>query len=218
MIDHNPDPARYRLTKVRPHLSGAILAGGRSTRMGRDKAELKVALPSGERLTMLQLVHRGIEPVCDETLIVGGPERSGINAKRIADLHPAAGPLGGILSALVASSNDRVFVVACDMPFVNTRVIAGLAALVEDHDAVVPRVDGRLETLHAIYSVDCAVPIRIALEAGERRVRSFFASIDVRVVTEDEFAQIDPSGRSSVNVNHPGEFESAAASIQGGGD
>ncbi len=183
--------------------------------MGRDKAELRVRLPSGERISMLQLVHRALEAVCDETLVVGGPERSGISAAKVADIFPSAGPLGGILSALLASSNDRVFVVACDMPFLSSQVITGLASLVGDHDAVVPRVDGRFETLHAIYKTDCADTIRTVLDAGERRVRSFFSSIDVRVVTEDEFALIDTSGQSSVNVNDPEEFESAAARLRG---
>lgn len=204
------------MTDLMPSLSGAILAGGRSARMGRDKAELKLTLPSGERLTMLQLVHRALQPVCDETLIVGGPERPGIDGKKVADIFLDAGPLSGILSALSASSNDRVFVVACDMPFVNTQVIEGLAVLVGDHDAVVPQVDGRFETLHAIYKTDCVGAIRKVLEEGDRRIRSFFSLIDVRVVSEEEFARIDPSGHSSVNVNNPEEFESAASSLRAG--
>ena len=80
----------------------------------------------------------------------------------------------------------------------------------DDHDAIVPRIQGRFETLHAIYKTDCAAAIREVLDAGDRRVRSFFSLIDLRVVTEQEFALIDPSGRSSMNVNYPEEFESAA--------
>ena len=68
-----------------PRLTGAILAGGRSTRMGRDKAELMLTLPSGERLTMLELVNRTLESVCDETLVVGGPARAGVDARRVPD-------------------------------------------------------------------------------------------------------------------------------------
>lgn len=203
------------MNRLTPRLTGAILAGGRSRRMGRDKAELMLTLPSGERLTMLQVVHRALEPVCAETLVVGGPARAGVNARRVADQFPGAGPLAGILSALLESSNDRVFVVACDMPFVDTGTIKGLAALMDDHDAVVPRIQGRFETLHAIYKTDCAATIRKVLDAGDRRVRSFFSLIDLRVVTEEEFALIDPSGRSSVNVNYPDEFESAADRLRG---
>ena len=203
------------VTRLTPHLTGAILAGGRSTRMGRDKAELMLTLPSGERLTMLQVVHRALEPVCGETLVVGGPARAGVDATKVADMFPDSGPLGGILSALLASSNDRVFVVACDMPFVDTQAIKGLAALVGDHDAVVPRVDGRFETLHAIYKTNCAGAIREVLKAGDRRIRSFFSLIDLRMVTDEEFARIDVSGRSSMNVNYPEEFESAAHSLRG---
>ncbi len=206
------------VTRLTPRLTGAILAGGRSTRMGRDKAELKLTLPSGERLTMLQLVHRALEPVCDETLVVGGPARAGVDAKRVADMFPDAGPLGGILSALLASSNERVFVVACDMPFVDMQTVKGLAALVGSHDAVVPRINGRFETLHAIYKTDCAGAIREVLRAGDRRIRSFFSLIDLRVVTDEEFARIDPGGRSSVNVNYPEEFESAAGHLRDEGE
>ncbi|MCY3801388.1 MAG: molybdenum cofactor guanylyltransferase [Chloroflexi bacterium] len=196
-------------------LTGAILAGGRSRRMGRDKAELVLTLPSGERLTMLQQVHRALESVCDETLVVGGPARAGVDARRVADRFPGAGPLAGILSALLDSSNERVFVVACDMPFVDTQAIEGLAALMNDHDAIVPRIEGRFETLHAIYKTDCAAAIRKVLDAGDRRVRSFFSLIDLRIVTEEEFAVIDPGGRSSMNVNYPEEFESAADRLRG---
>ncbi len=206
------------VTRLTPPLTGAILAGGRSRRMGQDKAELKLTLPSGEQLTMLQLVHRALEPVCDETLVVGGPARAGVDAKSVADMFPDVGPLGGILSALLASSNERVFVVACDMPFVDTQAIKGLAALAGGHDAVVPRVDGRFETLHAIYKTDCAAAIREVVDAGDRRIRSFFSLIDLRVVTEEEFARIDASGRSSVNVNYPEEFESAAGRLRREGE
>ena len=219
---HHNIPKMHRgrapVTRLTPPLTGAILAGGRSSRMGRDKAELMLTLPSGERFTMLQLVHRALEPVCDETLVVGGPARAGVDAKRVADMFPDAGPLGGILSALLASSNERVFAVACDMPFVDTQAIEGLAALAGGHDAVVPRIKGRFETLHAIYKTDCAGAIRKVLDAGDRRIRSFFSLIDVRVVAEEEFARIDASGRSSVNVNYPEEFESAAGRLRGEGE
>ncbi|MCY4108784.1 MAG: molybdenum cofactor guanylyltransferase [Chloroflexi bacterium] len=206
------------MNRPTPCLTGAILAGGRSTRMGRDKAELMLTLPSGERLTMLQLVNRTLESVCDETLVVGGPARAGVNARRIPDRFPGAGPLAGILSALLAASSEHVFVVACDMPFVDSQAIKGLAALMDDHDAVVPRIQGRFETLHAIYKTDCAAAIREVLDAGDRRVRSFFSLINLRVVTEQEFALIDPSGRSSMNVNYPEEFESAADRLRGTND
>ena len=198
---------------VNQSISGAILAGGRSTRMGQDKAELEMQLVTGEQLTMLQLVHRALERVCDETLLIGGPERPGISAQRVPDILPNAGPLAGILSAVLAANNPRVFVVACDMPFVDPTVITGLAELIQDHNAVVPQVHGRLETLHAIYTTDCTRAIRKALDAGERRVRSFFSMIDVRIVTEDEFSLIDKSGRSSMNVNNPREFKAAAANL-----
>ena len=206
------------MNRPTPCLTGAILAGGRSTRMGRDKAELMLTLPSGERLTMLQLVNRTLESVCDETLVVGGPARAGVNARRVPDRFPGAGPLAGILSALLAASSEHVFVVACDMPFVDSQAIKGLAALMDDHDAVVPRIQGRFETLHAIYKTDCAAAIREVLDAGDRRVRSFFSLINLRVVTEQEFALIDPSGRSSMNVNYPEEFESAADRLRGTND
>ncbi len=204
------------MSRINRPVTGAILAGGRSTRMGTDKADLELAWSSGERLSMIQHIHDVLAEVCAETLVVGGPERSGVAATMVPDDHPGAGPLGGILAALTAATNDRVFVVACDMPFINAGAITGLTRLLDDHDAVVPRVNARFETLHAVYATRCEGPIRKVLESGERKIRSFFPLVDVRIVEADEFAEIDPGGRSTENVNRPEEFESAARILKGG--
>ena len=194
-------------------LTGAILAGGASSRMGRDKAELEVLPPSGERLTMIQLVSWSLARVCDEVLVVGGPERRGIAARPTPDLMPGSGVLGGLYSALSAATNELVFLVACDMPYLDAAVVEKLAQLAEGHDAVVPEIDGQFEPLHAVYRRSCVQPIKAALHRGERRMISFFPAVKLRAVGDLEYSTLDPSLRSLANLNTPEEFQRA---VEGG--
>ena len=115
--------------------------------------------------------------------------------RREADRFPGAASLGGICTAIAAAQHGRVLVVGCDMPFLDVDLLSELIAM--DGDAVVPRVDGFPEPLHAVYSKACLGPIEKRIKAGELKIRGFFSDVQVRYV------DLDPGHPSFQNVNTP---------------
>lgn len=184
-------------------VSAAIMAGGKSRRMGRDKAWLDL----GDGRPIVRRVIDVVSEVADEVFLVANDARFGTLGPRVvADRFPGGGVLGGIATGLAAAAHDRVLVVACDMPFLRADVLRFLVERGEGWDAVVPRVRERYETLHALYTKACVAPIERALAAGEMRVISFLGGVRVRSVGEAELRAIDPDLRSITNVNTPEEL------------
>jgi molybdopterin-guanine dinucleotide biosynthesis protein A len=185
-------------------VTGVVLAGGASRRMGRDKAALVL---EGE--TLLARVIRRLESATREVVVVGSPERTQLapGARVVPDARPGLGPLGGIYSGLLASTTPYAFVVACDMPFLNPALVWYLLGLAEGYDAVVPRTTRGTEQLHAVYGRTCLPALAARLDAGELAVVGLYDSIRVRVVEPAEWAPYDPDGRSMLNVNTPAEWE-----------
>lgn len=181
-------------------VAGAILIGGDSVRMGRDKA----SHPWGDS-TLLHHVHRIVAPLCGEMMIVTRPGRE-VDAPEgcrvIRDRLEGRGPLVGIHAALEAAAADRVLVVACDMPWLSPAL---LSAMIENGhgDVVVPRTANGWEPLHAIYGRRCLPPIEAALAGGPSRVPGFFGEVEVDVWDERRCREYDPELRSFENVNRP---------------
>ena len=171
---------------IRRNISGIVLNGGQSRRMGRDKAAL--------RLGGRSLIERTLDILAtlfDEILVIGRPlpvsvsspgTRHAARGTRIVpDAIPCAGPLGGIYTGLLAMSKPWGFFVACDMPCLDADVIRrqlGMLA-VTDADAVVPAWDGYWEPLHAAYSQDCLPAARRQIEKGDLRIRGFYDEVNV---------------------------------------
>ena len=180
-----------------------ILAGGRSRRMGRDKA----GLPAGDGTLIEHLVGR-LAPVAGETIVAGGPDLPAIDGvRRVDDRYPGLGPLAGIHAGLLAASRTWVWVVACDLPDVEPGLGALLCSLAVGVEAVVPRVDDRAEGLCAVYDRSLAARIASFLQAGERRVQDLLAQLDVRYVPAAVLRQVDPELRSFRNLNTPADYE-----------
>ena len=120
-------------------VSGAILAGGQSRRMGSDKAALLI---QGEPI--LKRTARLVASITADVAIIGPPERAALapGVRILPDRWPQQGPLGGIATALQALPGEAVLVVGCDMPFLNAALLRYLIALAPEYDAVVVRVDG----------------------------------------------------------------------------
>ena len=188
--------------------AGAVMAGGKSRRLGRDKALLSV---NGE--TLLQRALRTLAEVTSRQLVVGPPERrtQAGAAMVVSDAFPDSGPLGGIYTALQAADADRVLVVACDMPFLNVELLRYLCDQTDDYDVVLPRVGGRGEQLHAVYGRACLEPIRRRLERGDLKIDRFFGEVRVRTVDEDELRRFDPELRSFHNINTTEDWAEAEA-------
>jgi molybdopterin-guanine dinucleotide biosynthesis protein A len=162
---------------TRRNATAILLNGGASTRLGRDKATLRV-----RGHTMLERAIDVLAAVVDEILVVGRPEACPPHpavTRAIADAVGRTGPLGGIYTGLMAMSRPYGFVVACDMPCLDAEVIRRQLALAPRADAVVPTWDGYWEPLHAVYSQDCLPAARRQLESGDLRIRSFYGAVDV---------------------------------------
>ncbi len=188
------------------------LAGGQSRRLGRDKAlEPFAGAPLITRvLTRLgEIAERLLVVVADESRAAELPLSEDV---RVAtDRYPGKGSLGGIYSGLDAASTPWTVVVACDMPFLNVRLLEHMLSQREGHDVVVPVIDGRPEPTHAAYSRACLPAIQRRLERDELKIIGFFEEVRVAYVPEDEVRALDPDLRSFLNVNTQSDLEQALA-------
>jgi molybdopterin-guanine dinucleotide biosynthesis protein A len=184
-------------------VSAAIMAGGKSRRMGRDKAWLDV----GDGRPIVRCVIDVLSLVADDVLIVANDERFATLGPRVVpDRSPLGGVLGGIATGVAAATCEKVLVAACDMPFLDAEVFRLLVARSDGVDVVMPKVGDEHETLHALYTKACLPAMERALASGKMRVISFFPDVRLRIIGEDELRAVDPDLRSFTNVNTPEEL------------
>jgi molybdopterin-guanine dinucleotide biosynthesis protein A/molybdopterin converting factor small subunit len=192
--------------KPREDLSAIILAGGKSSRMGRSKAQL---LFDGKPL----IIHivRTLERIFPDIVIVASPgqELPPLSVKLVRDEIAYQGPVGGIYYGLKAASRDVCFVTSCDVPFLNLPLISFLISQISDYDVVVPYYQERFQPLHAVYRLSIAQLLQDQLERGELRPISLFNKVRTREVHEDEIRVFDPEGLSFVNMNTPEDYQNA---------
>jgi len=190
-------------------LTLAILAGGKSQRMGQDKAIMPFRGEALVRRVLDKLA--GLEA---EVIVIapGSQEYLSLGIRNVPDRLPGRGPLGGLYTALFAASHPAVAVVACDMPFVNADLLAYQRDLLfsNNMDVVVPSSERGLEPLHAIYRRETCLPaVREALDAGEQRLISWFPRVKVRILTPEEINHFEPCDLIFLNVNTPDELARA---------
>lgn len=192
-------------------INGIVLAGGKSSRFGRNKA---LAQLDGESLVcrvaaVLKTLSKEIYLVLSQDSDLQCSEDLRFEAKVVRDKYKAKGPLVGIYSGLAASSELYNYAVACDMPLVGGRVLAYMASVAEGHDVVVPRIDGELEPLCAIYSKMCIPVMEEMIFEGKLRTRSLFEDkrLKVRYVEREEIEKLDPESTNFLNVNTEDDLE-----------
>ena len=187
-------------------VTGVLLAGGGSRRMGRNKALMPLA---GRRLVDRVLAVLG--GVVDDLLMVtNSPELyADLGLRMVPDVVAGKGALGGIHSAIHHAAAPHCLVVACDMPFLNAGVLRYLVDQRADYDVVVPNAEGRPQPLHAVYGKACLQPIARRLETDRLHVVGFFPDVRVREVSAQELAVFGPEGLSFRNLNTPAEFAAA---------
>jgi molybdopterin-guanine dinucleotide biosynthesis protein A len=192
-------------------VTGAILAGGRSRRMGSNKA----LLPFGGR-RLIEHVLDVLRPLFPEVLIASNEiaPYAELGVPVHADPLPGKGPLGGIYTALASSSHPRTFCLACDMPLVNPAVVAHLCRLAPDFDVVVPHSAKGYEPLHAVYSQSCLPHLEAMLREDRLRVDELFGAVRVCRVEIEDLRPLDPLLVSFLNLNTPEELVAAAAIFQ----
>lgn len=186
------------------HVTGAVIAGGRSSRLGRDKALLQI---DGE--TLLARAVRLVGQVCAETIVVGPRERAGVvpATRVVPDEQPGIGPLGGIASALRATGRQHVLVVATDLPLLSVPLLRHMVALATEADVVIPRVAGRTQQLHAVYSARCLPYIDRQIASGDYKIDRFFPLVRVRELGEDDVQRFDPALHTFLNINTEADWE-----------
>lgn len=187
-------------------LTVCIQAGGRSSRMGEDKA-LKPFLGR----PLIQRVVDRLSPVADEVIVTTNrPEDYAfLGLRLLPDLKPDRGPLGGLYTAIASASHPLVAVVACDMPFASALLIEASARLMdrEEADVIIARTEESYEPFHALYRRETCLPaIEAAIQADQWKVIAWFPHVKVRILTTDEIQQYDPAGLAFWNVNTPEEF------------
>ena len=183
-------------------VTGIVLAGGRSRRLGRDKAVETIAGQALIARVLDSLSHVAQELV----VVVNDHERARElplpgSVVTAVDIYPDTGSLGGIFTGLTASSNRWGIVVACDMPFLNLDLLEHLLAFREGHDLVVPVIDHRPEPTHAAYSKVCLPAIETRLRANDLKIAKFFDDVRAKYVSQRRVEEIDPGGLSFFNVN-----------------
>jgi molybdenum cofactor guanylyltransferase len=164
-------------------ISAFIIAGGKSSRFGEDKALFKY-----RNKPLIEHVIDAIRPVMSRITIIGdNAERFAyLGLPSYADLIAGLGPFGGVYTAMQKADTERIFVFACDMPGINSGLIRHMTAITGKFDAVVPVIDGYYEPLHAIYSKSCATSIETRIRNGELQISSFFKDVTVREITRNE--------------------------------
>jgi molybdopterin-guanine dinucleotide biosynthesis protein A len=191
---------RHRATAV-------VLAGGKSRRMGEEKALLEI-----DGVPLISHVIRQLEPWFQEIVVSTGTGRGFpfLDVKQVPDSTQGVGPLAGILAGLEAATYDRCLVYACDMPEVPTRLVSRLVEAGRARDAAVPRYpDGTIEPLCALYAKTLVPNIRTAIQAGARRVRAAYDGADVCYLST-------PKDDAPKNLNTRHEYRQYASSCKTG--
>ncbi|MDO9010496.1 MAG: molybdenum cofactor guanylyltransferase [Gallionella sp.] len=164
-----------------------ILAGGESSRMGQDKANLLL----GEH-TLLQRVAAIVQPLFRDVIVSVRQPRAECNFPQVSDDPAHAGPLAGLAAGLARAETAWVFAVACDMPFITPQLIARLAGFREGADAVVPVVQEHPQPLAAFYATRSLGVLQDCLAgSGKRSLREFLARLEVCYVDEAEMQAAD---------------------------
>lgn len=196
-----------KIPSVAPVLSAVILAGGKSLRMGKDKSQLVLG-----KQTLLARSVKAVTALTDDVIVVTSqPERLNklATARAVSDVIAGGGALSGLHAGLRAARHDYALVVACDMPFLNLRLIRYMAIIAPGYDAVVPLWRKEAEPLHAIYTPACLPAVETLLQSGGGRIIEFYPQVNVRYLEPDEIALFDPEGLSFFNINTPGDWERA---------
>jgi molybdopterin-guanine dinucleotide biosynthesis protein A len=189
----------------------AILAGGRNTRMGRDKATLVL-----DSELLIQRVYGVAQEVFNTIVVVSNNHDvlPGMDVPIIRDVVAVQSPLAGIVSALMYTGADYVFALACDMPFLSGEAMKYMLNNIAGEDIIIPKTEKGYEPLHAIYGRSCISYMLTLLERGRYKIRDILPYLSVKVVKEAP--PFFCNGISVfTNVNTQEELEKALAVSKG---
>ena len=188
--------------------TGIINAGGKSSRMGTNKALLKI-----NGITVIEKIAEQLKKVVSDIIIVTNTpqEYEFLGLPMVEDKWKGMGPLAGIHAGLAASKTDKNLVVACDMPFISPELGKILLNYLDNYEAVVPKMTDHLHPLFAAYRKDVQEEIHTSLQNEQLRIRYFLQNVNTKIVTEEDLKELGFPYEAShfFNMNHPEEFEAA---------
>lgn len=189
-------------------VTGILLAGGKSRRMGEDKRFLLV----GEQ-TLFERTLAVLQSIFQTVCVVIAQDSPPLKAEVpvFRDLIAGCGSLGGLYTGLKQAHTEYAFVVACDMPFLNPILVRYLVSLRDKTDIVMVRLEQGLQPTHALYSRRCLPVIEGMLQARLLKIQylATHQSLHTRLVAESELRKIDHEGLSFINVNTPADLDAA---------
>lgn len=182
-------------------MTGVILTGGKSSRMGEEKARMRI-----EGAPVLHRIIGLFQKLFNEVLIVTNREGRFDNCgcREVVDLIPDRGPLGGVYTGLHYAVSSPVFAASCDLPFINTPAVELIMKESAVHDIVVPDIHGRLHPLHAAYSRRCMPYLLERIRNNRLDITGFIheaQGLSVKRVSAGEWVKEDPEFKSLFNMN-----------------
>jgi len=191
-----------------PNITGIVLGGGQSRRMGRDKRGLQ-----WEGEPFLNRVCRLMNGLFEEILVVMAQDDydcSHLPVRLVTDKIPEKGSLGGLYTGLIEARNFLSFAVACDMPFLLKESIARIC-IGSTSDVTVVKLSNGLQPLHACYSKRCVPVIEQMIQEGDLKIQNLFSrsGLTMHIIEESLFDDIDPFRLSFNNINTPADLEFA---------
>jgi molybdenum cofactor guanylyltransferase len=188
--------------KTIPHI---ILAGGKSSRMGSDKASLPFA-----ETTVLNYLIEAVKKSNHPYVVVSSlPEHDLIAESIIGDVLPDSGPLSGILSGMTYFSSDWVVVLSCDMPFYEAQLIEEMSNSTQGYDAVIPVHANKSYYLYGLYSAKCRSVIEEQMNKGELAVKKLLEKLKVNQFNADRYP-----ATIFINMNSPDDYKEALTLLQ----
>lgn len=195
--------------------SVVILAGGKSSRMGEDKA----LIPFVGETTLIEFILQQIKGLGYEQLIIANNPDSYLHfgLPVFVDTISGVGALGGVYSGIFQAACEYCLILACDMPFIKRSLLEYMVMLAPDFDAVVPRLNPPefSEPFRAVYSKVCLPKILRAINDGKRKAASFFGDVNIRYLEDSEISRYDPTGLTFFNVNTPKDLVEAGRLVKG---
>jgi len=191
---------------MKKNITGIILAGGKNSRMGLNKALLEIG---GKRL--IDIIISVYQQIFSEIIIVTNDPVSYTEFKEtevVTDIYKGKGSLGGIYTGLFYAKNDYSFVAACDMPSLNKDFILFMIEQTDRHDIIVPELPEGFQALHAIYSRRCLPAIKKMILADNLKIAGLYKEMRLLKINEEKIKPFNEKGNIFININTPDDLKS----------
>ncbi|MBI5049106.1 MAG: molybdenum cofactor guanylyltransferase [Deltaproteobacteria bacterium] len=191
-------------------MTGIILAGGKSSRMGFNKAFIDI----GGQHIIKRTINLFKELFDEIILVVNNPaDYEQLDIPTVTDIFKGAGSLGGIYTGLFHASSEHSFIAACDMPFLNKEVISRMIQVADGSSITVPFIMGRYHPLHAVYSHTCLKPIAEMIKNQDLRITNLFQKVKVKKLDEKNWLFSEQISSSLDNINTREDLNRAIQSL-----